>query len=123
VTSLTLTSTAQSQDSLKDISIARWKVMQLYDIAVQAVSCDSLQRYQEIEIQRSIRLEKKADSIIAIQDQIIQNSDSIQAVDKRLINTQEAKTELVEKEVRKWKWAAGGAALIILLQALALILG
>lgn len=92
------------------------------EIALSAIDCDSLQKAQQDEIAGLKNLNRQADSIIFIQEKVNQVNDEIQTTQKNLLENQEAKTESVEHELRRWKVGGILAGIVIVLQALALIL-
>lgn len=120
---LTLNLTAYSQSlSVDSIArITRWKAIRVAEIALTAMDCDDLQRSQQEEIKTHRNVERKADSIILIQERINQVNDSIQSTQERLIDNQKAQTECVEQELKKWK-VGGITGSILLIIELVVIL-
>lgn len=104
---LTLSWTAQSQDSLLHISIEKWKVIRLLEIAQTAASCDSLQVHQEREIQTGIRLQAATDSLLALTTgQLIPARADRGMADQQLAN-QKVLTKNQIRKKRRWMVITG----------------
>jgi len=104
---------------LQHISIARWKVIQLYEIAMAARTCDSLQQAQNKEITQYRSIVMHADSVVAIHEKLLSVGDAIHRQDSVLLRLSQDEIEMVKKEKRKWRNGAIGASIIVVLLLLA----
>lgn len=106
-----LASTALSQtslDSVQTISLARWKVVRLYEIARSAASCDSLQAFQEKEIQAGIKLQSVTDSLLTVTtDELVAARADRGMADSQLKN-QKALTKDQARKKRRWMLISAG---------------
>lgn len=101
-------SSAQSPDSLYSLPIS--KARQLVKIALQAQSCDSLARYQEIEINKGIRLQTSSDSLAEAYKKDLRLTNSELDKWRTRYSNQVALTKIEKKKKRKWIFIAIGAA-------------
>lgn len=106
-----LASTASSQtslDSLKTISVQRWKLVRLFELASSAASCDSLQAHQERQIQAGISLQAASDSLLSLTTyQLILAKTDTGLANQQLANQKEL-TKAQARKKRKWMFIAGG---------------
>lgn len=101
-------SIALSQDSLATVSLARWKVLQLIEIAQTAATCDSLQRYQDSEIRAGIRLQAATDSLLSLTTYQLVAAKADRGIADSQLKAQKALTKQQAKKKRKWIFVSCG---------------
>ena len=75
-------------------------------------SCDSLARYQNEVIERSLLYIDSQDSLLNVRAEMIDNYSKKEDIWRGLYNNQKKQTKIQEKEKRKWKtgtFMGGGA--------------
>lgn len=83
--------------------------MRLYELAVRAASCDSLNQGLDREIQAGIRLQSASDSLLSLTTyQLVLAKASANMADQQIEN-QKALTTLEKKRKRKWAGLFFGA--------------
>lgn len=104
-----------SQDSLQNYSLPRWKVDRLIRIALKAKECDSLVEEQQHLINSDMRLQAKADSVIAAQSLLIRmykedivKRDSLDMANQKIISAEKLK-------LKKYKVVSIGSVVLIIL--------
>lgn len=81
-------------------------------------SCDSLARYQNDVIQRSILYIDSQDSLLNVRAEMIDNYSKKEDIWRGLYNNQKKQTKIQEKEKRKWKLASIGGGILIALMVI-----
>lgn len=103
---LTLSWTASSQDS--SVLIAKWRLVRLVEIALQAQACDSLQKHQEREILAGIRLQTAADSLISLTTYQLTLARADRGMCNDQLANQKALGDIQKRKKRRWMWISAG---------------
>lgn len=79
-------------------------------------SCDSLARYQNDVIERSLLYIDSQDSLLNVRAEMIDNYSKKEDIWRGLYNNQKKQTKIEEKEKKKWKFATflGGALIVVI---------